>query len=86
MHGDHLSSQASRRAHDARFVPRGVQDLLAETYAPANWMEAVGTPAKEYYAKQIRKRDDSGIELLSQTNVLTYCTRPPVLIRGHNGA
>lgn len=70
---------------DCRFVPRGVPDLFISHYAPANYIEAVGTVAKKFYLKQIRRRDDTGIELLSQSNVISHCTRPATLVRGHNG-
>lgn len=69
---------------DCRFVPTGVSDLFFNSYAPANYIEAVGTQAKQFYLKQIRKQDDTGIELLSQSNVISHCTRPAVLVRGTN--
>lgn len=67
---------------DCRFVPLGVRGLFKTYNAPANWIEAVGTMGKPYYAKQTRMKNDVGIELTAQANPLIIATRPNLLYRG----
>ena len=67
---------------DCRFVPEGVPDLMLGKFAPANYVEAVGTTALRMYSKQVPKKFDTGIEMQSQTNAIYYCTRPGLLVRG----
>lgn len=67
---------------DCRFIPLGVKGLFKTWNAPANWVEAVGTIGKPFYAKQSRMKNDVGIELTAQANPLTVCTRPNLLVRG----
>lgn len=65
-----------------RFFPTGVPDLFQETYAPADFVEAVNTKGKPWYAKQEPMRFGKGIEIHCQSNPLLLCTRPAVLIEG----
>jgi hypothetical protein len=65
-----------------RFFPTGVPGLFDEIAAPANFMETVNTVGKPYYAKQRKLPYDVGVELHTQSNVLTMCTRPSVLVKG----
>lgn len=69
-------------AGTARFFPVGVPDMFLEINAPANFIEAVGTPGKPYYAKQEVLRFDTGVELHTQSNPLLICTRPGALVKG----
>lgn len=64
------------------FVPFGVPDLFKSVYAPADYIETVNTQGVELYAKQWRMPNDKGVNLEYQSNVLHYCTRPSVLLRG----
>lgn len=72
-------------ADQARFFPVGVPDLFQEIYAPANFVETVNTPGKPVYAKQERMEFDLGVKLHSQSNPLTICTRPGILVQGATG-
>ena len=65
-----------------RFWPTGVPELFTRTIAPADYIEAVGTMGKPYYAKQHRMKMDKGIEFETQTNQLFACTRPSTLAKG----
>jgi hypothetical protein len=66
----------------ARFFPLGVPGLFTMYDAPADYVEAVNTPGKPVYAKQERLKFDKGIEIETQSNPLTICTRPRVLVEG----
>lgn len=70
-------------AGDARFFPVGVMGLFKHFAAPGNFMSVVNTIGQRMYARQISRRDESGIDLLAEANPLTICTRPGVLTRGH---
>ena len=66
----------------ARFFPVGVPNLFKTYYAPADFVEAANTIGIPVYAKQERLRFDKGIELHTQSNPLTMCTRPATLVKG----
>jgi hypothetical protein len=62
--------------------PVGVPGLFRTVYAPADYVETVNTLGLPRYAKQWRMPDDKGVNLQSQMNGLSYCTRPKTLILG----
>jgi hypothetical protein len=64
------------------FVPQGVPNLFRTVYAPADYIETVNRPGQRMYAKQWEMQNGKGVNLEFQTNVLHYCTRPRVLLRG----
>jgi hypothetical protein len=64
----------------AHAFPVGVRDLFVTAYAPANFMETVNTLGKPYYAKQEMKKFDLGVDLFVQSNPLSLCTQPEVLV------
>ena len=64
------------------FVPEGVPGLFRTVYGPADYMETVNTMGQRLYAKQWDMDNDKGVNLEFQSNVLHYCTRPRVLMRG----
>lgn len=66
----------------ARFVPMGVPGLFKTYYGPADYLETVNTLGERLYAKQVP--DQWGKKILGemQSNPLTICTRPNVLLRG----
>lgn len=64
------------------FVPLGVPGLFRTLYAPADYMETVNTMGQRLYAKQWDMPNGKGVNLEFQSNVLHYCTRPRVLLRG----
>jgi hypothetical protein len=70
----------------ANFFPRGVPGLWRTVYAPADYIETVNTIGLPRYAKQYPMENGKGINLECQSNPLSYCTRPGVLVQGKLGA
>lgn len=66
----------------ARFFPVGSPGLFRVHNAPANFIEAINTIGRPIYAKQARMKFDMGIEIHTQSNPFTYCTRPFCLVKG----
>jgi hypothetical protein len=67
---------------EAHFFPTGVPGLFRTVYAPADYIDTVNKPGQRLYLKQWRMENDKGINLDTQMNALSYCTRPNVLIKG----
>lgn len=66
---------------EAYMVPEGVPDLFVTNYAPADYMETVNTMGMPYYAKQEVLRMNKGVELESQSNPISICTRPRTVVK-----
>lgn len=66
---------------DAYMVPEGVSDLLVMSFAPADYMETVNTNGIPFYAKQEPRDFNKGIDIEAQSNPLTLCTRPRVIVK-----
>jgi len=66
---------------EAYAVPEGVADLFIGRFAPANYMETVGTNGMPYYTKFEPLKMNKGIELESQSNPIMLCTRPNAIIK-----
>lgn len=64
------------------FIPLGVPGLFQTVYAPADYIETVNRPGQRLYAKLWKMPNDKGMNREIQSNVLHYCSRPRVLIRG----
>jgi hypothetical protein len=68
--------------HKAHVFPIGVQELFMTYFAPADYWDTVNTMGLPRYARQFP--DPSGADrhrnLEIQSNPLTICTRPRVLI------
>jgi hypothetical protein len=62
--------------------PVGVPNLFRTYYAPADYIETVNTMGKKLYLKQYRMENDKGVNLDSQMNALSLCTRPAALFKG----
>lgn len=62
--------------------PVGTPGLFRTVYAPADYMETVNTIGLPRYAKQWLSPNGKRIEMESQSNPLSYCTRPRVLLKG----
>lgn len=69
-------------ANKAHFFPVGVPGLYRTIYAPADYIETVNTIGLPRYAKQFPMPNDKGVRLEMQSNALSYCTRPGVLVKG----
>lgn len=63
-------------------VPMGTPGIFKSVFAPADYIETVNRPGQRLYAKLWRMPNDKGMNLEYQSNVLHYCTRPKVLLRG----
>lgn len=64
----------------AYMVPEGVPDLFVTNYAPADYMETVNTMGLPYYAKQEALKMNKGVEIESQSNPISICTRPSTIV------
>ncbi len=62
--------------------PMGVPGLFRTVYAPADYIETVNTVGLPRYSKQWVSPNGKRIEMESQSNPLSYCTRPKVLLKG----
>lgn len=62
--------------------PVGVPGLFRSYFAPADYMETVNTMGQRMYAKQYPMLNGKGVNLDSQANVLSICTRPKTLLLG----
>lgn len=66
---------------EAVAFPLGVPDLFISRFAPADYMETVGTLGIPYYVKSELMPMNKGILLEAQSNPLNLCTRPECLIK-----
>jgi hypothetical protein len=76
-----VSGNLFQAADEAIVFPVGVPNLFQTYYSPADFVETVNTIGLPLYAKQEPMKFNRGIELHTQSNPLTMCTRPLVLIR-----
>lgn len=67
---------------DARFVPIGVSGLFRTYYGPADYLETVNTIGQRLYSKQVVDKWGKQVEGEMQSNALSICTRPGVLLKG----
>jgi hypothetical protein len=70
----------------AHFFPTGVPGLWNTVYAPADYIETVNTIGLPRYAKIFPMENGKGVNMEVQTNSLSFCTRPGVLVQGKRGA
>jgi hypothetical protein len=66
--------------------PVGTPGLFRTVYAPADYVETVNTLGLPRYARQYLMDNGKGINLDTQMNALSYCTRPKTLMQGRRGA
>lgn len=64
----------------AYMIPEGVPDLFVTNYAPADYMETANTIGLPYYAKQELKPMNKGVDIESQSNPISICTRPSAIV------
>jgi hypothetical protein len=62
--------------------PVGVPGLFRTVFAPADYVETVNTIGRPRYAKQWMSPNGKRVEMESQMNALSYCTRPKALLLG----
>jgi hypothetical protein len=68
-------------AGDAYMIPEGVPELFVMNFAPADYMETVNTMGIPMYAKQEPRGMNKGVDIDSQSNPLTLCTRPAAIVK-----
>jgi hypothetical protein len=68
----------------AYFFPTGVPNLFATFFAPADYIETVNTMGIPRYVKQYPMPNDKGINLETQMNSLSICSRPLALQRANH--
>ena len=68
---------------DCRFFPVGTPGLFQTVFAPANMMSQANRPGLAVYASQEPLPHDQGLSLHTESNPMSYCTRPAVLVRGY---
>jgi len=67
---------------EAHFFPRGTRNTFSTYAAPADFMEAVNTRGKLFYAKQEPRKYNRGVDIHTQSNPLPICRRPALLVKG----
>lgn len=67
---------------EVRLFPVGVPGLFRTVYAPADYIETVNTVGLPRYSRQWQTPNGKRVEMESQMNALSYCTRPKVLLQG----
>ena len=68
---------------DAHFFPTGTQNSFGTVAAPADFMEAVNTRGRLFYAKQTPRKHNRGVDIHTQSNPLPLCYRPGILVKGN---
>lgn len=66
--------------------PYGAPGLFRTVFAPADYIETVNTRGLPRYAKQWESANGKGVNWEIQTNPLSYCMRPKVLLKGKRTA
>lgn len=66
----------------AYLFPVGVPRLFRTVYAPADYWETVNTVGLPRYSRLTPWRNMKGVSIDSQTNAMSYCTRPRALFKG----
>jgi len=69
-------------ANKCHIFPTGTPGLFRTVYAPADYVETVNTVGLPRYSKQWQTPNGKRIEMEMQSNPLSYCTRPKVLLKG----
>jgi len=69
---------------DVRFYPEGTRQTFDTLWAPADFNESVNKLGQVYYAKIQEDKWQRGYDIHTQSNPLTICKRPAVLVRGYS--
>lgn len=76
-----VSGQPFVPAAEAKAFPVGVPGLFKTFFAPANYLESVGTDGLPRYAKLVPSLNNSFVDLEMQSNPLSICTIPEAVRR-----
>lgn len=69
-------------ADEAHFFPIGVPNLFKTYFAPGDFLETANTPGLPRYARSQPLDYNKGLKILVESNPLSICTRPEVLVKG----
>ena len=61
-------------------IPLGTRNTFKRYLAPAGRVDTVNTLGKPYYAWQIVRPDQTGIDIIVESNTLPVCLRPQLLV------
>lgn len=75
-----MSSEKFIAANYGHAYPTGTQDTFKTWFAPANDLRFVNTVGEEIYISPEELKHGAGIELKSESNPLSICKRPEVLV------
>ena len=66
----------------AHFFPTGTDDVFVTVFAPGNFIDQANELGLPLYARSVPDKAGRWVELLAESNPLSYCTRPRTLIQG----
>lgn len=67
---------------EAHFFPVGVPGLFITRFAPGDFLDTANTVGLPRYARQEPMEYNKGRKLLTESNAISMCTQPEVLIKG----
>jgi len=74
-------------ADECRFVPEGIPGLFQQVFGPADYQETVNTLGMPFYTKQALDPMFQRFTALEvQSNTVSFCTVPEVLLKGDKDA
>lgn len=68
--------------NECHFFPVGVPGLFKTIFSPGDFMDTVNTPGLPRYARTKPQDYNKGLDILTESNPLSYCTKPKVLVKG----
>lgn len=77
-----IGATAMVDTNGCHIFPVGVPGLWRTRYAPADYIETVNTVGLPRYTRQHPAANGKSIALESQSNPISYCTRPKTLMKG----
>ena len=69
------------KPNESHFVPVGVPGLFKTVFGPADFLEAVGEEGLPMWAKVEAMDFNRGAKIHTQSNALSYCSRPELLVK-----
>ena len=69
--------------NEARVLPTGMFDVFQNYAAPALKMDTVNTIALPSYAFQYADSKGNGIEIETESNIVSICKKPQLIVRAY---